>query len=313
LDVLADTLRTLRLKTEVYGRLELSAPWGIQLDLGHQGYFHAVCRGGCWLEIGKQRTALAAGDWVFLLGDAPHVLRDSPKTRTRPLPEIYAATGASCGGVLRYGGNGPQTTLVSFSFSFKGTWLNPVFANLPRMLHVRGDDFGGTRWVDSIVQLVAAEMEAGRPAHEVVVTRLADVLFVQALRAHIEASPTETGGWLCALEDPRLGRVLQQVHERLSDPWTVGAMARVSSMSRSMFAARFQKVIGESPLTYLTRWRMHSAIHMLTESDASLITVAGAVGYETDGAFGKAFKRYVGSTPGAYRRQFRQPSSSPPG
>jgi AraC-like DNA-binding protein len=313
MDVLAESLRTLQMKTEVYGRLELSAPWGIKLDLSHPGYFHAVSRGSCWLEIEGKRIALAAGDWVFILGGSSHVLRDSPKTRSRPLPEIYATHGGRCGGILRYGGQGTQTTLISFSFGFRGTWLNPVLAALPRVLHVKGDGFVATRWVESVVQLVAAEMEAGRPAHEIVVTRLADVLFVHALRAHIQALPTEEGGWLRALEDPQLGLVLQQLHERPSYPWTVKAMAKVASMSRSMFAARFQRIIGESPLTYLTRWRMHSAIQMMAESNESLVSIAGAVGYETDGAFGKTFKRYVGSTPGTYRRQLREKSESAKG
>ncbi|MHA7628554.1 AraC family transcriptional regulator [Corallococcus sp. M7] len=314
MDVLADSLRSLRLKTEVYGRLELGAPWGIKLDLGHPGFFHAVSRGGCWLEVEGQRIALAAGDWVFILGSAPHLLRDSPRTRTRPLPELYEETGAQCGGVLRHGGDGPQTTLVSFSFGFSGAWLDRLLAGLPRVLHVRGDGSGSTRQVESVIQLVAAEMEAGRPGHELVATRLADVLFIHALRMHVEAFPAGKGGWLRALEDPQLGRVLQQLHERPQHPWTVEAMAKLAGMSRSTFAARFQHVIGESPLTYLTQWRMHTATRLMTESDASLTAIAEAVGYETDSAFGKAFKRHVGSTPAAYRRQLRParaPTSQP--
>ncbi|PTL76064.1 AraC family transcriptional regulator [Vitiosangium sp. GDMCC 1.1324] len=309
MDVLAESLRSLQLKTEVYGRLELSAPWGLKLDLGHPGFFHAISRGGCWLEIEGKRIALAAGDWVFILGGTPHVLRDSPKTRPYPLPEIYAAHGGSCGGVLRYGGDGTQTTLISFSFGFKGTWLNPVLAGLPRVLHVKGDGIVSSRWVESTVQLVAAEMEAGRPGHEIVATRLADVLFIHALRTYVETLPEDQGGWLRALEHPQLGPVLQQLHERPKHPWTVEAMAKVASMSRSMFAARFQSVIGESPLNYLTRWRMHTAMQMMTESDESMTAIAEAVGYETDSAFGKAFKRHVGKTPGAYRRQLRHKPS----
>jgi len=303
MDVLADSLRSLQLKTEVYGRLELSAPWGIRLDLAHPGYFHAVSRGGCWLEVERKRVALAAGDWVFILGGTPHVLRDSPQTRALPLPEIYAAHGGQCGGVLRYGGSGTQTTLVSFSFGFQGTWLNPVLAGLPVLLHVKGDGLASMRWVESILQLVAAEMEAGRPGHEIVATRLADVLFIHALRTHAEAFPAETGGWLRALEDPQLGVVLQQVHQRPGHPWTVEAMAKVAGMSRSTFALRFQAAIGEAPLSYLTRWRMHTAMQRIAGSDESFTHIAEAVGYESDGAFGKAFKRHVGKTPGVYRRE----------
>lgn len=306
MDVLADTLRSLRVKTEVYGRLEMSAPWGFELDLGLPGCFHAVTRGGCWLETERKRIALGAGDWVFLLGGKRHVLRDSPKSRTRPLPELYEEHGAKCGGVLRHGGSGARTTLVSFSFGLEGTWLNPMLARLPRVLHVKGDGALSTRWVESTVQLVAAEMEAGRPGHELVATRLADVLFIHALRTHVEAFPAEHGGWLRALEDPHLGLVIQQLHERPMHPWTVESMAKVASMSRSTFAARFQKVLGESPLGYLTRWRMHTAMQRMADGDDSLAAIAESVGYDTDSAFGKAFKRHVGKTPGAYRRQLQR-------
>ncbi|RKH38682.1 AraC family transcriptional regulator [Corallococcus sicarius] len=306
MDVLADSLRSLRLKTEVYGRLELSAPWGIKLDLGHPGFFHAISRGSCWLEVEGQRLALAAGGWVFILGGAPHAFRDTLRTRTRPLPELYAETGARCGGVLRHGGGGPQTTLLSFSFGFTGTWLNRLLAGLPRVLHIKGDGAGATRGVEALIQFVAAEMEAGRPGHDLVATRLADVLFIHALRTHVEAFPEAKGGWLRALEDPQLGRVLQQLHDRPQHPWTVETMAKLASMSRSTFAARFQKVVGESPLTYLTHWRMHTAMQRMAEGDASLTAIAESVGYDTDSAFGKAFKRHAGKTPGEYRRQLRQ-------
>jgi AraC-like DNA-binding protein len=303
MDVLAQSLRSLGLKTEVYGRLELTAPWGVELDGAHPGYFHAVSRGSCWLEVARQRVALAAGDWIFLLGGAPHALRDAPKTRARPLPEIYAAHGGRCGGVLRYGGDGPQTTLISFSFGFQGTWLDPVLAALPAVLHAKGDGPLASRSVEPLIQLVAAEMEAGRPGHEIIATRLADVLFIHALRAHAEAFPAEAGGWLRALEDPQIGAVLRAIHERPGEPWTVEGMAKVGGMSRSTFAARFQRLVGEGPLAYLTRLRMHIAARMIAERRESLTSIAGAVGYETDGAFGKAFKRHVGETPGAYRRR----------
>jgi AraC-like DNA-binding protein len=152
-------------------------------------------------------------------------------------------------------------------------------------------------------------MEAGRPGHEIVATRLADVLFIHALRTYVQTLPAEAGGWLRALEDPQMGLVLQQLHERPGHPWTVEAMAKVASMARSTFAARFQDVLGESPLMYLTRWRMHTAMQLMAQSDESLTAVARAVGYETDGAFGKAFKRHVGKTPGDYRRQLRAAST----
>jgi AraC-like DNA-binding protein len=315
MDVLTDALRSLQSHTEVYGRLDLSAPWGVKLDFGERatggGFFHAVARGGCWIEIERKQLALAPGDWVFILGATPHVLRDSPKTRARPLGDVYAEQGANCGGVLRHGGGGLQTTLVSFSFGFVGGWLNPVLATLPRLLHVKADSVLSTRWVESTVQLLSSEMETGRPGHEIVATRLADVLFIHALRTYTAALPNEAGGWLRALEDPHLGLALQRVHERPADQWTVEAMAKAAGMSRSTFAERFHEVIGEGPSAYVTRWRMHTAMQLMSDSNRSLSAIAEAVGYETEGAFGKAFRRHVGRTPGAFRRQLRDRSELP--
>ncbi len=305
MDVLADTLRALRVKTEVYGRLELTAPWGIELAMARPGYFHAVSRGSCWLRAHGKWTSLAAGDWVFVLGNAPHTLSDAVRSRTRPLPELYARTKAQCGGVLRHGGSGAATTLISFSFGLEGSWLNPLLAQLPRVLHVKGDGLRPAPWVESIVQLVAAEMEVGRPGHEVIATRIADVLLVYALRLHAELPGATTGGWLRALEDPRLGPVLQRLHEAPNRAWTVESMAKLASTSRSVFAARFQRVVGESPFAYLTRWRMHQAMRAIREGDDSLRAIAESVGYSDDSAFGKAFKRELGLSPAAYRRQIR--------
>lgn len=300
MDVLADVLMSLRVKTEVYGRLELSAPWGIRLALSPPGYFHFVSRGSCWLEIDGERIALSTGDWIFVLG-GPHTLRDATKSRARPLPEIYAETGAACGGVLRHGGGGVTTTLISFSFAIDGHWLHPLLARLPHVLHVRGDGAHGSRAVDSLVRLVAAEMEAGRAGHKVVATRIADVLLIHALRTHGERL-ADDGGWLRALEDPRIGVVLQRVHERPAHAWTVATMAKLASMSRSSFAARFSSLTGESPLAYLTRWRIHRAMQAIRESDRALSAIAEFVGYRDASAFGKAFKRESGLSPAAYRR-----------
>jgi len=306
-DVLTNSLRSLQLRTEVYGRLELSAPWGVRLDGAHRGYFHAVTRGSCVLVIGQKSWSLASGDWLFVLGGRPHVLADKAKTPARALPEIYAAKGAQCGGILRYGGNGAPTTLVSFSFGFEGTWLNAMLGSLPSVLHVKADGASGPgRRLDALIQLVAAEMEGARPGSELIATRLADALFVHALRIHVEGLPGNSGGWFRALEDTQTGVVLEAIHARPGAPWTVATMAKVAGMSRSAFAARFQQLVGEGPLSYVTRWRMHIAGEMLTASSGSIASVASAVGYESEGAFGKAFKRQVGATPGAFRRSARR-------
>ncbi|MBZ4418033.1 AraC family transcriptional regulator [Myxococcus sp. RHSTA-1-4] len=299
MDVLADTLRGVHMRSTVHGRLELTAPWGMRVEARDRPSFHVVSRGSCVLEINGTRHALAGGDFVFVLGGVSYVLKDSAKTRPVPATGIYG----QCGSVIRHGGGGAPTTLICGGFVFDGTTLSPLIASLPPFLHVKGDGGVATRWLESTMQFVASELEAAQPGYETVASRLGDVLLVQALRAHVASLPAGQGGWLRALVDPRLGAALQRVHERPEAPWTVEGLARAAGMSRSVFAARFKSLVGEGPLTYLTRWRMHRAMQLMTEGTRSTSEIAQAVGYETDSAFVKAFKRHVGETPGAWRRR----------
>lgn len=305
MDVLADTLRSVHLRSIVNGRLEMSAPWGMRVDARDVTTFYVVTHGGCVLETRDMRLTLASGDFVFILAGTPFVLKDSPKTRPVPATEIYANRGRRCGELMRYGGQGAPTTLIAGSFVFEGLSLSPLVACLPTVLHVKGDGGIATRWLESTMQFVASEMEVQQPGYETVASRLGDVLLVQALRTYVASLPIEQGGWLRALFDPQLGVALQRLHERPQAPWTVESLARIASMSRSVFAERFKSLIGEGPMTYLTRWRMHKAMQLMAERGPSMSAIAQAVGYETDSAFVKAFKRHVGETPGSFRRRLK--------
>ncbi|QSQ22335.1 AraC family transcriptional regulator [Pyxidicoccus parkwayensis] len=301
MDVLADTLRGIHMRSTVHSRLELSAPWGLRIEARDRPSFYVVSRGSCVLEIQGTRHALAGGDFVFILGGVSYVFKDSARTRPVPVSEIYS----QCGSIVRHGGGGAPTTLVCGGFDFDGTALSPFLASLPPFLHVKADGGVTTRWLESTMQFVASELDTRQPGYETVASRLGEVLLVHALRAHVASLPSEQGGWLRALTDPRLGTALQRLHEKPETPWTVEELARAAGMSRSVFAARFKAVVGEGPLTYLTRWRMHRAMQLMNGGTHSTSEVAQAVGYETDSAFVKAFKRHVGETPGAWRRRSR--------
>ncbi|AKU97497.1 Transcriptional regulator, AraC family [Labilithrix luteola] len=310
MDVLAEALRAVHLRSRIYGRLELKAPWGMRLLRSErpeahrtEPLFYAVSRGNCLLEIDGKRIPLAGGDFVFILDGTSHVLKDAPKSKVATVAEVYAQRGGRCGGIVQYGGDGAETTIISGSFLFEGILLSPIVESLPRFLHVKGDGGVASRWLESTMQFVASEMESELPGYETVASRLADVLFVQALRTHVQSLPEGRGGWLRALFDPKLSVVLQRLHEKPDEPWSVESLARVAGMSRSVFASRFKSVMGEAPLAYLTRWRMHRATQLIASGAASTSELAEAVGYETESAFVKAFKRHVGETPGAYRRR----------
>ncbi|WP_140853606.1 AraC family transcriptional regulator [Myxococcus xanthus] len=303
LDVLADALRGVRLRSRVDARYEMTAPWGMRVDGCPFPLFYAVMRGNCLLSTDDQELSLAGGDFVFIPAGVRFALRDRKGTRTLPIAEVYATRGPMrCGGILHYGGGGAAVTLVVGSFTFEGETHSPLVRHLPTLLHVKGDAETTPRWLEPTLRFVAAEVEAKQPGYETVVSRLADVLFVQALRAHMASSSGENG-WLRALVDPRIGAVLQRMHEKPEAPWTLEGLARIASMSRSVFAERFRSLVGEAPLAYLTQWRMHRAMGLMRERHRSMAEVARAVGYETESSFGKAFKRSVGVTPGAFRQR----------
>ena len=308
MDVLTDVFEAVHVLSVVSGRLELTAPWGLRKDGGHAG-FYVVTRGTCWLEAEGQDEPiqLAGGDFVLLPRRQAHVLRDSLSTQPTPASEVFrtcpkSAKGCQPGGILRHGGGGALTTLVAGAFQFEDAEKNPLIASLPPVVHVQGDGGTAVQWLEASLQFMASEMASGQPGAETVVKRLADILLIQAVRAHLAQTGEASRGWLRALVDPQIGEALGLIHQKPEEPWTVESLASHVAMSRSAFAARFAHLVEEPPLTYLTRWRMDKAARLLRGSSASIAEVASRVGYDTEAAFSKAFKRWVGMAPGAFRR-----------
>jgi transcriptional regulator GlxA family with amidase domain len=197
--------------------------------------------------------------------------------------------------------------VISGWFSFGQMSVKPLKRLLPELILVKTDQ-ALTLALHTTSQLLASEMARPAPGSEVMVNRLADILFIQCVRAHI-ASSSETckSGWLRAIFDPRMGAALNAMHERVENPWTVETLAVAAGMSRSAFALRFKELLGETPLEYLTNWRMYKATGLLLDDNKTLFEVAKSVGYESDAAFSKAFKRVLGAAPKEYRRMPRRP------
>ena len=315
MDVLTDVLESIHVKSVVFGRLELTAPWGLSMPGGHAG-FYVVTRGACCLQVEgvDEPLQLAGGDFVVLAKGQPHVIKDRESSTALPVAEVLgkcaSRKGCQPGGIFRHGagGGGPLTTLIGGCFRFEDGAKNPLVSALPAVVHVTSDYGTPVQWLEASLQFVASEMAAGQPGAETVVGRLADILLVQAVRAHLAQSGEAARGWLRGLVDPQIGEALALIHEKPEEPWTVESLAARVAMSRSAFAARFAQLVEEPPLTYLTRWRMHKATRLLRASHAGLGEIARRVGYEAEAAFNKAFKRWMGTTPGAYRRQ---PSAAP--
>ena len=203
--------------------------------------------------------------------------------------------------MIRYGGGGTATTILGGKFTFDQTNSKPLMDLLPPFIHVQNERVQ-TLPLQQSLQLFAAEAAQSCLGSYLVLKRLADILLLQLIREYVSSSTCRETGWLRALSDPRIGGVLRSMHENIQQPWTVGELASVAGMSRSAFALRFKEVVGETPLDYLTRWRVYRAAVLLREGDRKLTEIANAVGYDSDGSFNKTFKRIVGVTPGEYRR-----------
>ena len=315
MDPITDIFRTMHVTAFGQHRLEATAPWGLiggkesdeeaapsgkkssPTDLAH---FAMLSRGNCWLSVEgiPEPIPLTGGDCFLLARDTSIVMRDSPRTRPRSTFREIAVRANS--NVAHYGGGGAPTTVVCGSFSFDRASLKPITQLLPRFILIKADQ-AHTLALHNTMQALAAEMAELAPGSDVVATRLAEVLFIQALRTHI-ASEAEwrNKGWLRAIFDPQVGAALSAVHANVSAPWTVESLAEAASMSRSAFAVRFKELLGQTPLEYVTEWRMQKAMQLLQQRDKKLIDVARSVGYESDAAFSKAFKRVVGANPGGY-------------
>jgi len=317
LDPITDIFRTLHVTAFGQHRLEATAPWGLiqekqteekvtpsgkknsHTDLAH---FAMLSRGNCWLRIGgnPDPIPLTGGD-CFLLGrDTSIVMCDSPRTRPR---STFREIGAKAkGNVAHHGGGGAPTTIVCGSFSFDRASLKPITQLLPNFILMKAEQ-ARTLALHITMQALASEMAEQVPGSEIVANRLAEVLFIQILRAHIASGPKHNKGWLRAIFDPQMGTALSAIHDSVSTPWTVESLAEAAGMSRSAFAARFKEILGQTPLEYVTEWRMQKAMQLLEQRDKKLIDVARAVGYESDAAFSKAFKRVVGANPGEYLKR----------
>ncbi len=303
-DVLTDVLETVRVGAACYGRVEAAAPWGFGVEADEEdAKFHVVLSGECWLEVERQEPVhLRGGDLVALPHGHAHALRDVPSSPIRPLRELFTGSSGKCQASINVGGEGASATLVTGSFHFEDRRNNPLLSVLPPLIVLPGEMSHNVHWLEPTLKFIACEAASGRPGSQTVVSRLADVLFIQIVRGYLASLPPGASGWLGALGDAQIGSALGLIHQSPELDWTVQSLAARVAMSRSAFASRFARLVGEPPLAYVTRWRMQKAAGLLRQSSATLADIAERVGYDSEAAFSKAFKRAVGSAPGAYRR-----------
>jgi AraC-like DNA-binding protein len=314
MDPLSDLLRVVRLDGAFFYAVEAAEPWSvgsvaaeeltprIMPTAEHLISYHILTEGRCYAGlVGEEPVELAPGDViVFPQGDA-HVLSSGRGLRIGP--DIHASAPARYPHTVFLGDQGPRG--ASFVCGFLGCDrrpFNPLLAALPRRMHMRGMS---NAWLGGYTRQLTEESRLGRAGADCVLTRLAELMFIEVLRRYLDDLPAGQTGWLAGLRDEVVGRVLTLLHARPDHPWTLADLAREAASSRSSLAKRFAELVGQPPMQYLAQWRMQVAANLLAQSSAKVATIGAEVGYDSEAAFSRAFKKATGLAPGAWREARR--------
>jgi len=324
-DTLSDVLRGVRLRGAVFFNVSGNRDWAAEAPpakqiapllmpgVDHVMEYHAVAQGSCWAGIpGGPAAQLSAGDVVlFPHGDA-HVVSSAPGLRgdtdwtwisdikVDRLPLQIAHNGQNVT-LSAPPERNADTTIVCGFLGCDLQPFNPLIASLPRLLHLRAT--ADTAWLPKFVQQAVAESHARRPGAEAMLARMSEMMFVDAVRRYAEDLPPESAGWLAGLRDRLVGRALSLMHEQPGRDWSIDELGRYAGLSRSALHERFVQLIGIPPMQYLAQWRMQAAARLLLDTRAPVAAIALDVGYDSEAAFARAFKRIVGKPPATWRRE----------
>jgi AraC-like DNA-binding protein len=301
-DIVADVVATTRRGSLMYARNRFHAPWGGAFPAGDLASFHVITTGACWLTAeGTDPVQLTAGDVVLIPSGAAHELADAPGRSTRPMPEIVGRTiddGAPLCDVV-IDGDGPPTVWICGGYRLAAGVRHPLTSVLPDVVVITAAQARGTG-LAAAVDLIAAEVDGTDPGAPAVMASLVDLLFVYLLRTWF-AEHHDDAGWGRALFDPTVGAALSLIHTDPGRGWTLDTLSRATGTPRATLTRRFAALTGQSPMAYVAAWRMAVAARMLREGDATLRQIAREVGYDSEFAFARAFKRTTGQAPGRYR------------
>lgn len=318
MDVLSDVLRVIRLTGVVQFRTEYFVPWSVEtlppsqltalLQTGSQriASFHIVAEGDCWVGMeGCESKHLSEGDIIVFPYGNSHVLGDQPDKPPISVGDILPPQPWTEMPVLKHGGNGARTQLVCGFLVCDELLFNPFLRTLPLLMHIPVFTEPTSPLLETGVRYMIQETLSNRPGSGCLLTRLTELMFVEILRNHMQQISEQQIGWLAALNDSVVGQVLNLLHARPEQDWTVTELAKQVGVSRSTLATRFTQLLGQPPMQYLTQWRLQLAVNLLRSTDAGISKIASQVGYESEAAFNRAFKRHLGTPPATWRHNLR--------
>lgn len=316
MDALSEALKSVRMTGAIFFNAEFTRPWGFQaaarqaasvLAPGTERLvpYHLVIEGEATAQIdGETSVSLAAGDIVLVPHGDAHTLSSGSPSALIDSASLLAKFLAGDVSLTRHDGGGDATTrFVCGYFGCERNAERLFLAGLPPMikLNVRGDPAGA--WLENSIRYLVSEAESDRPGRMVMLSKLGEALFVETLRRYMEQLPVEQTGWLAGARDPIVGAVLALLHSKPCHPWTTSELAAQAGASRSVIVERFARFLGEAPHVYLARWRLQLAARLLETTRKTVVQIAGEVGYESEAAFNRAFKREFGAPPARYRKQ----------
>ena len=304
MDVLSDILEKVKLSSSVYFKSDFSSPWGMNIGNSPLAQFHIVTRGQCVLKVGGQITQLFAGDIiVFPLGTSHWLADQESSNRTNGKDVIESIIS----GESIFNGDSISTTLICGHFEFDREIEHPLLSSLPELIHITDSERKELPWLVGITDLIIKEAGKEASGSNIILNRLGEVLFIHTLRAYLIRESTEDG-FLAAIHDERIGSALAAFHNYPENEWSLALLAQIAGMSRTSFCNTFKLLIGETPLNYITVWRIIKAKELLKQSKKTIGEIAEGVGYKSEASFSRIFKKRVSLSPLKYRHTTQEVS-----
>jgi len=298
-DILADVLKVGELGSRVVCRPKLAAPWGLQFDPKNQAMFHIIKKGSCLFYENKDASAvtLHQGDLIFIPKRNYYQIKSSADVEAVNLNEELSRLSK-----IKDTSNKQMTNMICGAYELKSNMSLPFFSLLPKYFHLTSEQINSSNELSNIVQMLRSEDSNKNTGGELIIARLLDILLVLIVRVWLDTTNEESIGWLLGTLDTEVGEVLSIIHERPQERLTIESLAKETAMSRTKLLNKFSKVVGISPIQYLTNWRIDLSKQLLSSTDLSIFEISSSVGYESEASFGRVFKKIEKIPPGQYRR-----------
>jgi len=300
MDALSDVLDSLKLKGVIYQKIRFTAPWGVAITQDQYSQFWRLLKGTCYVSIpGEDLIKMNEGDFVLVPHGAAHRIMGHPENTCIPAAQYVKAL--QCG-QPPFQGDDNETLLIGGHFEFTSSILHPFIQSLPRAIRICNTQNEIQLWLQQAGSFINDELTTNRAGSQVILGRLAEVVFILIIRAFIEEADVAQG-FLRAFKDPKISASLNHIHAAPGKDWTLNKLAATAGMSRSLYCKEFKRLLGETPLAYLTNWRILRSQEFLLANKENISEIAEKVGYQSEAAFNRLFKTKVGETPAGYRRR----------